>query len=184
MEGCREESCSARSSNATVSIPAFRASSRKICSVWRYPSFLMNERMDECNSSLKELIGLLVSAEVESFLEEVLCVIYEANQGYWVLDYVQPYSSPISRRNSDRKCFARIVFFTTLKYFSLIIFSTPEKLVMSYNGGKDCTVLLDIVWKVWKRFPEFSKMKLKTVYVAEDEPFPELEKFISDTVKR
>lgn len=65
-----------------------------------------------------------------------------------------------------------------------LFFSTPEKLVMSFNGGKDCTVLLDIVWKVWKRFPEFSKMKLRTVYVAEDDPFPELEKFITDSLKR
>ena len=55
---------------------------------------------------------------------------------------------------------------------------------MSYNGGKDCTVLLDMVWKVWKRFPEFSEMKLKTVYVAENEPFPELENFILDTIQR
>ena len=55
---------------------------------------------------------------------------------------------------------------------------------MSYNGGKDCTVLLDIVWKVWKRFPKFSQMKLKTVYVAEDDPFPELENFISDSLTR
>ena len=64
------------------------------------------------------------------------------------------------------------------------MFSTPSKLIMSYNGGKDCTVLLDMVWKVWKRFPVFSEMKLKTVYVAENDPFPDLENFISDTLKR
>lgn len=63
-------------------------------------------------------------------------------------------------------------------------FSSPNNLVLSYNGGKDCTVLLDLVKRVWQRFPEFSEMKLKTVYVSEKNPFPELENFIQATIKK
>lgn len=55
---------------------------------------------------------------------------------------------------------------------------------MSYNGGKDCTVLLDLVGKVWKRFPQFCGKKLKAVYVSEVEPFPELEYFIDSALKK
>ena len=40
---------------------------------------------------------------------------------------------------------------------------------------------------LWEGFEEISgilKMKLRTVYVAEDDPFPELENFITDSLKR
>lgn len=62
--------------------------------------------------------------------------------------------------------------------------SSPKNLVLSYNGGKDCTVLLDMVAKIWQRFPEYHNMKLRTVYVAEQDPFPEVEKFIENSLKR
>ena len=63
-------------------------------------------------------------------------------------------------------------------------FSSPNRMVLSYNGGKDCTVLLDLVARVWRRFPEFSCKKLKTLYVPEKDPFPELETFIQFSVKK
>ena len=56
--------------------------------------------------------------------------------------------------------------------------------MISFNGGKDCTVLLDLVANVWKRFPEYSSSKLRAVYVAEPDPFPELEEFIEKCVQR
>ena len=73
-----------------------------------------------------------------------------------------------------------------LKIFSLyfIFISSPRNLILSYNGGKDCTVLLDLVAKIWRRFPELSEKKLKAVYVSEKEPFPELEDFVYKSIKK
>lgn len=49
---------------------------------------------------------------------------------------------------------------------------------IAFNGGKDCTVLLDLIIKVLSKNPD-NKMELfKVVYIQPENPFPELEDFI------
>ncbi len=70
--------------------------------------------------------------------------------------------------------------FSTSFYFT----SSTDRIVLSFNGGKDCTVLLDLVARVFSRFPEYSDRKIKTVYVRDNDPFSELESFVKSSLKR
>ncbi|KAH8292815.1 hypothetical protein KR054_008911 [Drosophila jambulina] len=55
----------------------------------------------------------------------------------------------------------------------------PNELMLCFNGGKDCTVLLDIVAKLK---PPFTT--LRAVYVKPADPFEELERFIDSCAQR
>ncbi|KAH8266677.1 hypothetical protein KR018_009525 [Drosophila ironensis] len=55
----------------------------------------------------------------------------------------------------------------------------PGEWIVSFNGGKDCTVLLDIVAKM-----KPSWVTLRAVYVRSRDPFEELECFVTATSKR
>lgn len=53
-----------------------------------------------------------------------------------------------------------------------------EEVCVGFNGGKDCTVLLHLVYAVVKKkFPEYDG-NLKVLYIRSKLPFPEQEKFI------
>lgn len=55
----------------------------------------------------------------------------------------------------------------------------PNEMMLSFNGGKDCTVLLDILARMTP-----PSMPLGAVYVKSANPFEELEKFVDDSVQR
>jgi len=55
----------------------------------------------------------------------------------------------------------------------------PDEIMLCFNGGKDCTVLLDILAKM-----KPPSMPLRAVYVKSADPFEELEKFVDDCVDR
>nr|CAD7567658.1 unnamed protein product [Timema californicum] len=55
---------------------------------------------------------------------------------------------------------------------------------LSFNGGKDCTVLLHLVCAVFLRKYPGQQKPINTVYIQYEEPFPEVETFIQETVKR
>nr|CAD7392053.1 unnamed protein product [Timema cristinae] len=55
---------------------------------------------------------------------------------------------------------------------------------LSFNGGKDCTVLLHLVCAVFLRKYPGQHKPINTVYIQYEEPFPEVETFIQETVKR
>ncbi|KAG8274132.1 FAD1 flavin adenine dinucleotide synthetase [Homalodisca vitripennis] len=57
-----------------------------------------------------------------------------------------------------------------------------DSLMLSFNGGKDCTVLLHIILAVWQQLG--IPGSLQTVYFRPANPFPEIERFIADTVDR
>lgn len=52
-----------------------------------------------------------------------------------------------------------------------------DELFLSFNGGKDCTVLLHLVCKLFaKRFPN---QQLLCLYIQPNDPFDEIEEFVS-----
>ncbi|KAF5272708.1 hypothetical protein FQA39_LY07735 [Lamprigera yunnana] len=56
----------------------------------------------------------------------------------------------------------------------------PENIFLSFNGGKDCTVLLHLViGALQKNYPDYNG-KLFCVYIENRNSFPELNKFIED----
>lgn len=57
----------------------------------------------------------------------------------------------------------------------------PEEIFLSFNGGKDCTVLLDVIMKLLPTIG--SDGDLKCVYMQPAEPFEEVEKFIDQCRK-
>lgn len=55
-----------------------------------------------------------------------------------------------------------------------------DELCLSFNGGKDCTVLLYLFYAaVTQRFSH--DVKINTLYIRYDSPFPEAEQFIKET---
>ena len=81
MEGWSDESCSARSSNATVSIPALQGLVTKNLFSLAIPKLFYKWKDWRVQFFIK-IAGraACVSAEVESFLDEDLCVICGANR--------------------------------------------------------------------------------------------------------
>ncbi|XP_075225421.1 FAD synthase-like isoform X2 [Lycorma delicatula] len=58
-----------------------------------------------------------------------------------------------------------------------------ESLFINFNGGKDCTVLLHLVTAVWQHL--FKTLpSIHAVYFRNSDPFPEIESFIQESVKR
>ncbi|THH12096.1 hypothetical protein EW146_g7825 [Bondarzewia mesenterica] len=56
-----------------------------------------------------------------------------------------------------------------------------EKLSLSFNGGKDCTVLLHLyAGALARRYPSSSSQKITSLYIPLPSPFPALEAFIDD----
>lgn len=66
---------------------------------------------------------------------------------------------------------------------ALARYSLPQ-LCVGFNGGKDCTALLHLFHAVVQRkFPDVPK-PLQILYIRSVSPFPELEQFLQDTIKR
>ncbi|XP_041708855.1 FAD synthase isoform X2 [Coregonus clupeaformis] len=58
------------------------------------------------------------------------------------------------------------------------------EICVGFNGGKDCTALLHLYYAALKRrYPE-GKDKVKALYIRIVSPFPEMERFLQDTIKR
>ncbi|XP_060248374.1 FAD synthase isoform X2 [Meriones unguiculatus] len=59
-----------------------------------------------------------------------------------------------------------------------------SQLCVGFNGGKDCTALLHLVHAaVQRKFPDVPE-PLQILYIRSVSPFPELEQFLQDTIKR
>ncbi|KAJ8005009.1 hypothetical protein DPEC_G00142200 [Dallia pectoralis] len=58
------------------------------------------------------------------------------------------------------------------------------EICVGFNGGKDCTALLHLYYAALKRrYPE-GKDRVKALYIRIVAPFPEMERFLQDTIKR
>ncbi|KAJ6646737.1 FAD synthase, partial [Pseudolycoriella hygida] len=55
-----------------------------------------------------------------------------------------------------------------------------EQIFLSFNGGKDCTVLLHLVHKLLKSRPNPHNDTLLCIYLQPGQPFDEVESFVSD----
>ncbi|XP_058875624.1 FAD synthase-like, partial [Acipenser ruthenus] len=62
-------------------------------------------------------------------------------------------------------------------------FSLSE-ICVGFNGGKDCTALLHLYHAALQRRAPDCKEKLQALYIRTVSPFPEMERFIQDTIKR
>ncbi|XP_043117503.1 FAD synthase isoform X2 [Puntigrus tetrazona] len=62
-------------------------------------------------------------------------------------------------------------------------YSTNE-ICVGFNGGKDCTALLHLYYAALKRRYPDSRDRLKALYIRVISPFPEMERFLQDTIKR
>ncbi|XP_066539288.1 FAD synthase [Hoplias malabaricus] len=61
---------------------------------------------------------------------------------------------------------------------------SADEICVGFNGGKDCTALLHLYYAALKRrFPD-SKDRVKALYIRIVSPFPEMERFLQDTIKR
>ncbi|XP_054638811.1 FAD synthase [Dunckerocampus dactyliophorus] len=61
---------------------------------------------------------------------------------------------------------------------------STEEVCVGFNGGKDCTALLHLYYAAMKRRYPDSKDKVKALYIRIVSPFPEMERFLQDTIKR
>lgn len=61
---------------------------------------------------------------------------------------------------------------------------STEEICVGFNGGKDCTALLHLCYAAMKRRHPDGKDKVKALYIRINSPFPEMERFLQDTIKR
>ncbi|KAM4600783.1 FAD synthase isoform 1-T2 [Polymixia lowei] len=61
---------------------------------------------------------------------------------------------------------------------------STEQVCVGFNGGKDCTALLHLYFAALKRRYPDGKDKVKALYIRIVSPFPEMERFLQDTIKR
>ncbi|XP_062255435.1 FAD synthase isoform X1 [Platichthys flesus] len=61
---------------------------------------------------------------------------------------------------------------------------SAEEVCVGFNGGKDCTALLHLYYAAMKRRSPDGKDKVKALYIRVVSPFPEMERFLQDTIKR
>ncbi|XP_030250964.1 FAD synthase isoform X2 [Sparus aurata] len=61
---------------------------------------------------------------------------------------------------------------------------STEQVCVGFNGGKDCTALLHLYYAALKRRCPDGKDRVKALYIRIVSPFPEMERFLQDTIKR
>jgi len=60
----------------------------------------------------------------------------------------------------------------------------PQEVCVSFNGGKDCSAMLHIIYAAWKKIHPTDGLRLRAIYIRGQDPFPEMERFVEETRKR
>ena len=60
---------------------------------------------------------------------------------------------------------------------------SPSEVCVSFNGGKDCSALLHLVYASWKKRVG-PQERLRALYIRSLDPFPEMDSFVQDTQQR
>jgi len=60
----------------------------------------------------------------------------------------------------------------------------PHEVCVSFNGGKDCSAMLHVIYAAWKKAHPADGLRLRAVYIRSQDPFPEMERFVEETQKR
>ncbi|KRF98862.1 uncharacterized protein Dwil_GK27202 [Drosophila willistoni] len=58
-----------------------------------------------------------------------------------------------------------------------------DELIFCFNGGKDCTVLLDLLMR-WCRLQNISSRDIPMLYIKSDDAFEEIDEFVAQCVER
>ncbi|XP_052000457.1 FAD synthase isoform X2 [Xyrauchen texanus] len=61
---------------------------------------------------------------------------------------------------------------------------SANQICVGFNGGKDCTALLHLYYAALKRRYPDGKDRVKALYIRILSPFPEMERFLQDTINR
>nr|CAD7396137.1 unnamed protein product [Timema poppensis] len=120
-----------------------------------------------CKSSSGNTFSLRISEAVK------VCFVFH-NKVIHALDSTR---DPEAKLGGEQQGCQQVLEDCCDKYDSSDIF-------LSFNGGKDCTVLLHLVCAVFLRKYPGQQKPINTVYIQYEEPFPEVETFIQETVKR
>lgn len=67
-----------------------------------------------------------------------------------------------------------------MKDVNYYFYSGTEGCAVSFNGGKDCTAMLDLISRCWPQ----DTPSILVCYVAQEDSFPEIEEFISNCAQR
>ncbi|XP_026886631.2 FAD synthase isoform X1 [Electrophorus electricus] len=61
---------------------------------------------------------------------------------------------------------------------------SASRICVGFNGGKDCTALLHLYYAALRRRHPDGEERVKALYIRILSPFPEVERFLQDTIKR
>lgn len=59
----------------------------------------------------------------------------------------------------------------------------PEEIILSFNGGKDCTVVLHMLHNFFKSNYCLKHIRIPTLYIADPDAFEEINEFVNDCEK-
>ncbi|XP_037809231.1 probable FAD synthase [Lucilia sericata] len=56
----------------------------------------------------------------------------------------------------------------------------PDEILLSFNGGKDCTVVLHMLHKFFQNNACLKNIKIPTLYITDPDAFEEIDQFVND----
>ncbi|GAB1287746.1 FAD synthase [Apodemus speciosus] len=133
-------------------------------------------------------VKLILDSEEKEPLEECLAYLTaRLPQGSlvpYLPDAIEKASEAVYKLAESGSCLGKKVA-GALQTIETALAQYPlAQLCVGFNGGKDCTALLHLFHAaVQRKFPDVPE-PLQILYIRSISPFPELEQFLQDTIKR